>query len=171
MPISTILEPSLSMQRLKELLDYDPETGVFRWKRRRGRGLAGAIAGKLVYWGHRKIGIDGRSYRAHRLAWFYVYGRWPKGEIDHINGVSDDNRIDNLREATRAENMRNLRGAHRDSVTGFRGVRNHPQCFIKPFQARVVKDGREYSLGYYATPEEAAGAASKARRELFGEFA
>jgi len=94
--------------RLREVLDYNPETGIFTNRIRRGsKGAAGAEAGTLTPTGYRNIVIDGRLYPAHRLAWLYVHGTMPKWTIDHINHRRDDNRIANLRDVPHRENCQN----------------------------------------------------------------
>lgn len=110
--------------RLKELLDYVPETGEFRWRvGRTGYAQAGSLAGRLDGSGYRQISVDGRRYGAHRLAWLYSNGEWPNDEIDHINGNRDDNRISNLRSVDRATNMRNKR-RYRTSSSPRAGIQN-----------------------------------------------
>ena len=96
----------ITAERLRELLHYDAETGVFRWKVRPYRTSiqSGTVAG-MIYAGYRRIRVDGQMYQAHRLAWFYIHGHWPVNLIDHKNTIRDDNRLSNLREATRAENV------------------------------------------------------------------
>jgi hypothetical protein len=83
----------ISLRQLKEHLRYDAATGIFRWKSRvRGRAV-GSIAGCINPTdGYRRILFRGRQYAAHRLAWLYVYGRWPRSDLDHVNGTKDDNR-------------------------------------------------------------------------------
>lgn len=97
----------LTAERLRELLTYDPETGEFRWRYTRGCRARGQIAGTVTCLGYLTIAIDGRKYKAHRLAWLHVHGEWPYPEIDHINRIKLDNRLVNLRRATRAENNAN----------------------------------------------------------------
>jgi hypothetical protein len=93
---------------LKQILDYDQNTGVFRWATRKcQRKRAGEIAGSVSNKGYVMIGIDYKKYSAHRLAWLYVHGDWPAGEIDHINRDRTDNRISNLRVATRRQQIEN----------------------------------------------------------------
>lgn len=113
----------LTAERLREVLDYAPKTGVFTWRMKRGRAAAGSIAGcKHKHDGRIYIGIDGRLYKAHRLAWLYMKGAWPPAGIDHRDGIPDHNWIANLRPATQAQNSQNQRRAHRDSSTGLLGV-------------------------------------------------
>src|SRR5579862_7745832 len=97
----------ITPERLKEVLDYDPATGEFRWKTRLGgKAVAGRVAGYLDR-GYISIRIDRRIYMAHRLAWLWVYGVWPEGWLDHINRKKNDNRIDNLRLAEPWQNQAN----------------------------------------------------------------
>ena len=93
---------------MKSLLDYNPETGVFTWKvGRRGRAKQGTIAGTTHTAGHRIITVEGKRYYAHRLAWFFYYGEWPKGHLDHKDRDPANNAISNLRECTFSENRQN----------------------------------------------------------------
>ena len=112
----------LTQAILKEELHYDPETGVFVWRKNR-KGLIGpgSIAGGVSGEGYRRIMVRGTRYAEHRLAWLYVYGDWPSGEIDHINRKKDDNRIANLRDVTRSQNQQNA-SLQRNNTSGFRGV-------------------------------------------------
>lgn len=154
----------LTAERLRELLDYDPETGVFVWRvGRRGKGALGSVAGSLGPRGYLRLTVDSQDYRAHRAAWLYVHGRWPAAELDHINGQRDDNRLGNLREATHAENMQN-RARHRNNTSGSAGVN---WCGRKRrWVARICVDGRRRHLGYFATLEAAAAAYLAAKAEL-----
>ena len=118
----------ITQVRLQELLSYDPETGIFRWKvDRNGNAKKGEVAGSIASDGYRAIRIDGRHYFAHRLAWFFVHGMWPADQIDHLNGRRADNRLANLREATNRENQQNLRRARSGSRSGLLGVSWHGQ--------------------------------------------
>lgn len=151
------------MKRLREVLDYEPTTGVFRWRVAIGRRVqAGNVAGTLHPKGYRQITIDARKYRAPRLAWFYVHGCWPKNQIDHMNGNRDDNRIENLRDVTSSENLQNQRRAYSSSTTGFLGVSTHR----KKFQARIMLDGKNRHLGTFPTPEAAHVVYLAAKRRL-----
>jgi len=97
----------LTAARLRELLDYDPLTGIFTNRARRGRHAAGSVAGGLTDRGYIRIFVGGRSYRAHQLVWLHTHGRWPEDELDHHDRDKANNRLVNLREATRAFNTQN----------------------------------------------------------------
>jgi hypothetical protein len=154
----------LTQERLKELLHYDPETGVFTNRMSRGRAKAGAIAGCLTK-GYVRICVDGRLHEAHRLAWCYVNGCWPREQIDHINCVKSDNRIANLREATNTENARNAPG-HRNTKSGKKGV--YPDG--GRWRAMIYNNNLIH-LGCYATIDEAHAAYAAAARIHCGDFA
>ena len=154
----------ITHERLRELLHYDPESGVFTWLVRATKNIKiGDEAGDRDTHGYLAIRIDGKRYRAHRLAWLYMTGAWPVHEIDHINGIRDDNRLGNLREATRAENQQN-QAVRRDSSSGFTGVswdkwRNKWQAYIKIA-------GRQRYLGRFPTAESAHAAYLAAKMKL-----
>lgn len=149
---------------LRSLLDYDPNTGVFTWRVKRG-GTAeiGTVAGCIKDSGYRVISLYDRLYRAHRLAWLYTYDVWPPDEIDHINGARDDNRINNLREATRKQNSANRRKLSGDLPKGV--VRHRHK-----FRAQIRIQGRVKHLGVYATPEQAHSAYCEAAQKEFGAY-
>lgn len=152
----------LTQDRLKAVLDYNPETGVFVWKEwRGGKAHAGTAAGRLSR-GYVGIGVDGRRYRAHRLAWLYVTGEWPADEIDHINGAKADNRWVNLRQADRSINNQNRVRAHRNNTTGVLGVR--PMLGTTRFFASIRIRGRSIHLGTFDTTEQAHAAYLDAKR-------
>lgn len=92
----------LPRERLLEVLSYDPGTGIFHW--RPGTRREGFVAGTIVSEGYISIGIDRRCYKAHRLAWLYFHGIWPSAVVDHIDGDTSNNRIENLRDVTHAQN-------------------------------------------------------------------
>lgn len=162
---------ALDLDRLQEVLDYDPETGVLSWRIRlsprcRLKGAAGYIGTH----GYRAIGIDKIRYLAHHLAWFHFYGIPPKDTIDHKNLKRRDNRIANLREATSSENSRNQRRSAANT-TGFKGVAR----FYNPrnrarYRAQVRANGKRLFLGLFHTPEEAYAAYCKKAKELHGVF-
>lgn len=155
----------LTAQRLRELLDYDPETGVFRWRDRRSPvAQAGSVAGSDTRDGYRKIIVDGRSYLAHRLAWLYVTGVWPVAEIDHKFGEKRDNRFCMLREANRSFNQQNERRARRNSRNGLTGARFDPRA--NRWQAVITLNRVRHHLGMYATGELAHAAYLAAKRKM-----
>jgi len=149
--------------QIKDILHYDPGTGAFTWKvDRNQKAVAGSEAGHVTDRGYRYIEVNGKSVRAHRLAFFFQTGKWPPFEVDHINGDKLDNRWDNLRLTDRRKNMQNQRRAHSRNSSGFLGVsRNNDQ-----WRARIRVNGKSKHVGYYSTPEEAHEAYLKAKREL-----
>lgn len=153
----------LTQQRLQELLEYSAETGEFTNRFRSGGRPSGSVAGSARKDGYVKIRIDSRAYYAHRLAWLYVTGSFPVGDIDHLDGDRSNNRFANLRDVSRAENNRN-HGMRPDNTSGFPGV-----SFRKSeqrWQAQIQADGKRQHLGLYATPEEAHAAYSRAASDL-----
>jgi hypothetical protein len=154
--------PDLTAARLRELLSYDPETGVFM--RHAADGLT-RRTGCVNNRGYLVLTVDRKLYSAHRLAFLYMTSEWPLNEIDHINRDKTDNRWINLRPATHSENHANAR--NRLNKTGFRGVSR----IGKRYAARIFHRRRSISLGLYATPQEASDAYRKAARQLFGEYA
>lgn len=151
----------LTQSRLKEVMSFDPETGLFTWLVSRGNGNAGSIAGCNSN-GYIAIKIDGKSHKAHRLAWLYVYGSFPKHELDHINHVKTDNRICNLRDVTHAQNKQNMRVARTDNKSGLIGA----MFFQGRWQAKIMFDNKRRYLGTFATPEEAHSVYVEAKRNL-----
>jgi hypothetical protein len=154
----------LSAERLRELLHYAPETGLFYWRVSRGGVTAGMQAGHPHSDGYVLISIGGVTHYAHRLAWLYVYGEHPAQQIDHRNHNRSDNRIANLRQSSHAENARNTSRRNRP---GFKGVYRKRS----KWGARICVDGKRIYLGVVSTPEEAAAAHDKAARLHYGEFA
>jgi hypothetical protein len=146
----------LTAARLQELLHYNPDTGIFTWRvARNQKAIVGSEAGHKEAKGYRSICIDGKDFKAHRLAWLYVHGRWPKAQIDHRNRVKDANWILNLREATNAENQMNTK-TRSDNTSGIRGV-----YFDKnagKWRAQAVIAGKRKALGSFDTAEHAAAA-------------
>ena len=155
----------ITQSRLRDVLRYDPATGEFAWLIRPSIGIkVGDIAGTIDGRGYVRIGIDGAIYRAHRLAWLFVFGSWPSQEVDHINGDKADNRIANLRDATRALNQQNQRGMRSTTGSGLLGVSRHTAS--GKWRARIWTEGRNKSLGLFATADEAHIAYVAAKREL-----
>jgi hypothetical protein len=143
---------SLTAARLREVLSYDPDTGIFTWMISTGpRAKVGAVAGTLGKDGYIRIKVDGRKYLAHRLARLYVFGVWPEAGVDHRDGVGSNNWIKNLRVATQALNMQNQRKARSNNKCGLLGVSPNGDLW----KARIVVDGVHEYLGTFGTPEQA----------------
>ena len=158
---------AVKLEELKTLLEYCPKTGIFTWRVRVSRAVdAGSAAGTIVGHGYISIGIRRRYYTAHRLAWLYTHGVWPR-ELDHINGIRTDNRITNLREVTRSENRRNS-CRPTTNTSGYKGVTWYAPT--KRWQARCTVAGTRHSLGYFETPEAAGEAYAVFARANHGEF-
>jgi len=159
---------TITQQDLKEILYYDPETGLFTWKSFRGfKAKQGSIAGNKKTDGYVKITLLGKKRSAHRLAFLYMTGSVPK-QVDHINGLRDDNRWSNLRAATGPDNNRN-QGMRSDNKSGVKGV-----CWLKDrckWVAQIEVLGRNNVIGYFPDLIGAELAVRKAREELHGEFA
>ena len=151
--------PILTNARLRTLLSYDVDTGVFTWRATRRNCKQGAVAGTLDAKGYRRISVDSKVYLAHRLAWFYKTGHWPVCELDHINRQRDDNRISNLREANRTINTQNT-NLRKDNPTGYRGVGWHKAS--NKWRARIQVNGKMLELGYFDDVEAASTAYQKA---------
>jgi hypothetical protein len=157
-------------EELRSLLDYDPETGALTWKAScRNQVHASSLAGYPNRFGYRDLSIRGRKYKAHRIAWCITTGAWPDKEIDHVNGDRDDNRLVNLRLATRSQNSANV-GLGSRNKSGIKGVSFREGRF-RPWSAHIQKDGVLIHLGSFATREEAGAAYAQRAKELFGEFA
>lgn len=162
------IELITDVKSLRAKFDYNPTTGVFTYKTKAARRVdIGDEAGCLNREGYRRIRFDGNTYFAHRLAWFYMTGVWPEGHIDHINGNPSDNRITNLRQASRSENLANSR-VFRSGKTAPKGVR---QTQTGKWSARIQKDGTSMFLGYFKTQDEAHTAYKSKALEIFGSFA
>lgn len=159
----------LKHQDLLEVLFYCPETGKFTWRKRVSiRIVVGSEAGSVTADGYIEIGLFGQRFQAHRLAWFYMTGEWPKGQIDHKNTNASDTRWDNLREASHGQNVQNS-GVRNNNTSGFKGV-----SFVKDigkWHARIMADRKLHLLGYFDTSEEAHEAYAAKAAQLHGEFA
>lgn len=157
----------VTYEKLRSVLEYNPDTGIFIWKKNiSSRALKGNIAGTYAD-GYSNITIDKHIYRAHRLVWLYCFQEWPSEHLDHINGIKNDNRLDNLREASNIENSYNIK-AHKDSSTGIKGI-----YFNKAnnnYRAQIRYNGKTISLGSFKTPEEASLAYNIKAKEIHGEF-
>ena len=152
----------LTVDRLRELLNYDPDTGVFTWRVARKKCSVGAIAGCLSG-GYIAVMVEGRYYRCHRLAWCHFYGVWPEREIDHINLVKSDNRISNLREVSSSQNKQN-KPKQANNTSGFKGVSWHKRD--SRWQAKIMLNGKLHFLGMFDIPEDASAAYEDAALKL-----
>lgn len=130
----------LTVERVRELVKYDPETGEFSGRK-----------AQTTTRGYRQICIDNKRYLTHRLAWFYVFGEWPRQQIDHIDQDKKNDRIGNLRDTSQSINQQNRRKPLRNNKTGFLGVtKDHNR-----FKSTIYMVGKSIHLGQYATAEEA----------------
>lgn len=155
----------LTQEMLKKVIKYDKESGVFTWVRNGINMKVGEVAGRINHTGHVQIGIFGKRYQAHRLAWLWMNGCWPKEQIDHINRVRNDNRWVNLRAASNRQNAYN-RSLRSDNSTGTCGVMQSRDKWI----VRVQFNGVRHSFGSYDDIELAELVAKEARNKYFGEF-
>jgi hypothetical protein len=158
----------VTFERLHAVLKYDPETGGWEWLPRAGNARYGGPAGAVTTGGYLRIEIDGSTYAAHRLAWFYMTGEWPPSQIDHEDTDRANNRWSNLRLATPKQNAANQRCRANNSL-GVKGV-NYVARAGK-FRATIYVDKRNVHLGYFRTAEAASAAYEKKAQEIFGEFA
>jgi len=142
----------ITQKRLKEVLNYSKATGIFRWAINKGQKTKyGDVAGWADS-GYTRIQIDGKSYRAHRLAWLYVYGGFPTNKIDHINQIKSDNRIANLRDVTHTENLQNQK-LYKTNTSGVVGVHWHKVW--KRWEASITVDGIQKYLGKFKDKSKA----------------
>lgn len=155
---------NLTVSRLHELLHYDLATGIFTWKTQRNQiAVVGSGAGHIEAKGYRSICIDGKDFKAHRLAWLYVYGRWPQKQIDHKNRIKNDNRILNLREVTNSENQMNTK-IKNTNTSGIKGV--YFDAASKKWRAQISINKKKIGLGRFALKEQAAEARKNAEHNL-----
>jgi hypothetical protein len=162
-------ETELTAEHLRRVLIYDPHTGLWKW-RQDGKGRPKV----LVWWpgtvtGQRKylsISIDRLAYYVHRLVFLYMTGKWPKEQVDHIDGDQTNNRWGNLREASGSQNKYNT-GVRSHNTTGARGVYRAKDG---RFVARIKIGDKRVNLGSFATAELASEAYEKAAKEAFGLF-
>ncbi len=158
------LLPLPSIDRLREILTYFPDTGELVWKKRISiRINVGDIAGSMGSDGYFRIGIDGKRYKLHRIAFLMGAGiEWPD-DIDHVNGKRTDNSLKNLRRANRKINGQNHRKADVDSLTGVLGVTKRGEC---RYVAQISAGGKNHYLGTFEKKHEAHEAYIKAKRKM-----
>jgi hypothetical protein len=181
-------DPIITQDYLRSILDYDPESGIFIWRERSAEMFPNetprrSSANQAACWNTRYVGRPAGTFRdgeytivripghksqvlAHRLAWFWFYGVWPSGDIDHVSRDKTDNRISNLREATRSQNQIN-RAHRRDNVLGVRGVCRHSGRYV----AQISFNRRHIYIGMYETLEDAKRAYEAEAARLYGDFA
>lgn len=153
----------ITQKRLKELLHYAPETGGFTWKVSHPRAKEGALAGAKDSYGYIVIRLDTVLYKAHRLAWLYMYDEWPAKGLDHINQVKNDNRVDNLRLADQSANMRNI-PVRSGSKSGVSGVTWRADR--KKWSARIKVGYKNFNLGLFNDMPSAIAARRNAEARL-----
>jgi len=159
-------EKLLTYEEVKEIFDCDPEKGILIWKNCSSiRPLNGTIAGWInKSSGYVMVKVKGKHYSSHRVIWLWITGKWPENQIDHINGIRNDNRFYNLREATQSQNSAN--SSKRNSI-GYKGVCKR----FNKWESQIKIDGKKIHLGYYDTPEEAHATYVAKAKELFGDYA
>ena len=146
----------ITQEYLKSILKYNKETGIFTWLKRNGNiaGTLNKISGYII------ISINNKNYRAHRLAWLYMTGNFPVNQMDHINRIRNDNRFENLREATNQENDFN-KGEYKNNTSGYKGVFLNKEK--NKWQAQIGINGKNINLGYFTNPEDASAAYETAK--------
>jgi hypothetical protein len=159
----------LTQQRLRELLDYNPTTGIFSSRRAKSKLKIGGVAGATHRQGYTLIGVDGERFRGCRLAWLYMTGEWPDQHIDHINGDPTDDRWNNLRECSRSENMANATLLRGNNTSGARGVSWNKR--LEKWHARVNFEGKLHHCGYFDDFDEAVEARDEKAVQIHGAFA
>ena len=182
MPPKDLLSPDV----LRKLFDYNPDTGLFLWRNRPismfcnkngsalrvGNSWNSRYAGTLAFQNVSKLGYChcsamGANLSSGRVAWAIHYGHWPNWEIDHINCLRSDNRISNLRQASRAENVRNTR-KYKNNTSGVKGVSFHKSK--GKYRAYISVEGKQFNLGYFHALEDAAAAYAVASDDRHGDF-
>lgn len=161
----------LTQEKLKNLLYYNENTGVFtRASKTTGRCRSvGSVVGYVnKSHGYRCVNVCGNDYMAHRLAWFYMTGEWPKNYIDHIDRDRANNAFSNLREATNSENQQNQLRPGKANTSGFLGVSFHKRT--KKWAANIMLNKKSKSLGYFDSPEDASVAYLAAKGKLHADF-
>lgn len=153
----------LTQNRLKEVLDYSPDTGVFKRRLKQTGVRQGSVSGSLSKEGYLVTSVDGKIYKCHRLAWLYMTSTWPAGQIDHLNGNRSDNRFANLRDVSQLDNVQNQRNAQRSNKsTRVLGTFKNGSGFA----ARIAHNGTKIYLGTFRTIDEASAAYIAAKRLL-----
>jgi len=144
---------NLDSKRLKEILDYNPETGIFTWRKNRKSTKIGIVAGSKRADGYIRIMVDKKSFLAHRLAWLHTHGEWPKNIIDHKNSIRHDNRLSNLRDVTQFINLQNKKTPYSHNKSGHLGVSWNKT--MNKWQAQICANRTLHHLGYFDSKEKA----------------
>jgi hypothetical protein len=180
------MDSTLSFDEAKQMLSYDPITGLIAWKERDARmfratksktsgdicrwwnvRFAGKVAGATDKKGYVRLRIFGRAYQAHRVAWLLMTGEWPKNDVDHRNLIPSDNRWENLRDATESQNLANMR-ARRDNSCGVKGVHWVPK--LGKWRSIITVMGEKFHIGYFDCIAAASLAYAVSADKHFGEF-
>jgi hypothetical protein len=154
----------LSATRLRELLHYDPDTGVFQWRVQRPKAVPGKTVGSIQAIGYLVIRVDARLHYGHRLAWLYMTGAWPSRKIDHRDGQKHNNCWANLRDVEDRVNAENVRQARCHGVSGHLGA--NKTKWPDKWRAIITVRGKQKHLGIFADPAEASAAYVEAKRKL-----
>jgi hypothetical protein len=157
----------LTQAELKVLVNYDLQTGVFTWNKSRKRAKPGVMVGTIGFNGYCQACLNYKKYYLHRLAWLYVYGEIPNSEIDHINRIKTDNRICNLRLATRNQNLWNT-SLQKRNKSGHKNISLHKPTGL--WRVIINKNKQIVVNKYFITIDEAVSYAEKARKEHFGVY-
>jgi len=158
------MDKNIKLEDIKNRFYYNSKTGELWYHLKTKSKLVSSYYKN----GRLRVGIDGATYLAHRICWLLYYGQFPDNEIDHINGIPDDNRICNLRDATHQQNMCNQKSHHKNNKLNMKGV-----CFYKrygTYHSAIQHKNKRISLGYFYTAEEAKRIYDKKAIELFGEY-
>lgn len=153
--------PNITQSELKEALNYDPETGVFTWNINIGTRAKAGNTPSNIRDGYSRIKVNGKQYQAHRLAWLYVHGEWPR-QIDHINHIRSDNRLINLREVSVSDNTRN-QTLSKKNTSGVCGV--HWCKRQNKWRSQINANGKRMTIGYFDKKEDAISARKAAEKE------
>lgn len=161
----------LTAQRARSLFRYDAATGDLKWTiRKSGKIPADLTAGYLDEEGYRVVRVDGVNYRAHRVIWLIVFGKWPKAMLDHKNGDRSDNRLKNLREASNSQNQMN-KVPKRGSQSGFKGVVVIRKPYGLRYRPQIYESGKLRTFGLYRSAEEAHAVYQREAAARFRDFA
>jgi hypothetical protein len=158
----------ITADEARQLFHYDRDTGGLSWKTGKQGRREDLRAGSRQTSGYLAVCVNYRTYLAHRIIWLLNFGFWPDECIDHINGDRADNRLSNLRLASKSQNGSN-RGVQLNNSTGYKGVSYYKRD--GSWSASIHLDGKKRHLGYYKSPEEAHTAYCSAAKELHKEFA